>query len=136
MKIFKKKNKIINTFRIKCPRCHEGDLFETGSFSFAKPFDMYKQCPNCQLNYWPEPGYYYGAMFLSYIFTAWFCLGFIAFFHWVLGWSTGASFALLILVCIIGFVYLFRLARSMWLNINVKYEPDKAKTVKEKGVSF
>lgn len=129
MSVFGKGNKVYSTFGLKCPKCHEGDLFETGSFSMKKPFDMHGHCPHCNMNFMPEPGYYFGAMFISYIFTAFFCIGFIAFFHWLLGWSTAASFGLLIAVCLVFFVYAFRLARSIWLNINYKYKPG------EKGVA-
>ncbi|MCB9284882.1 MAG: DUF983 domain-containing protein [Lewinellaceae bacterium] len=126
MKIFGKGSKLYSIFGLKCPTCHEGDLFETGSFTFKKPFEMHQKCDHCGQNYWPEPGFYYGAMFISYIFTAWFCLFFIMFFHWVLDWSLGASFGLLLAVCALFFVYFFRLARSIWLNINFKHNPNKA----------
>lgn len=86
---------------------------------------MKDRCDCCDQNFLPEPGFYYGAMFISYIFTGWFCIIFIALFHWVLGWSLNTSFALLIAVCAILFVYIFRLARSIWISINVKYDPSK-----------
>ncbi len=124
MGLFTKGSKPYSIFNLKCPRCHEGNLFETPTFSFQKPFDMPKKCPHCGQSYMPEPGFYYGAMFISYIFTGWFCIVFIAFFHWYLGWSTGASFALLIFVMAILFVWIFRLARAIWININVKYSPE------------
>ena len=84
---------------------------------------MLKRCPKCDLNYWPEPGFYYGAMFISYIWTGWFCLFFMGFFHWYLGWGQMASFGLLFLFLGLNFVYIFRVSRLMWLNINVKYDP-------------
>ena len=74
----------------------------------------------------PEPGFYFGAMFISYIFTGWFCILFAMFFHWVLDWSLLASFGLLIAVCLLFFVYFFRLARSIWINIVIKYDPSRA----------
>lgn len=114
-------------FALKCPRCREGDLFETGSFSFQKPFEMPDVCQVCKQKYLPEPGFYYGSMFISYIFTSFFCLGFIFFFHWGLGWSTVASFALLLAVCAILFVYIFRFARSLWIHLNVGYKPEMKK---------
>ena len=114
---------IPHVLKLKCPKCRQGDLFETGSFSFSKSFEMPKQCPVCGQSYFPEPGFYYGAMFISYIFMGWFSIGFAAFFHWVLDWSLLASFGLLIGVCAIFFVYIFRVARSIWLAINVKYDP-------------
>ena len=124
MALFKKGTKARSIFSFKCPRCQEGDLFYTPTFSYRKPFQMPDACPKCGQNYMPEPGFYYGAMFVSYIFTAWFCIGFVALFHWVLGWSTIASFGLLIAVCAVFFVYIFRLARSIWIGLMVKYDPD------------
>jgi len=126
MGLFKKGSKAYSIFNFKCPKCHEGDLYETPTFSFRRPFDMPDQCPYCGQNYNPEPGFYYGAMFVSYIFTAWFCMLFVMFFHWVLDWSIAASFGLLIAVCALFFVYIFRLARAIWLNITFRYDPTQA----------
>jgi uncharacterized protein (DUF983 family) len=119
--------RLSNIFRLKCPRCQQGDLFETHSFSFQKPFDMPKECARCRQSYWPEPGFYYGAMFISYIFMGWFCLGFVALFHWVFMFSINTSFLILIALCAFGFVYVFRLARSIWIHLTVKYDPDVLK---------
>lgn len=32
--------------------------------------EMYDRCPKCEQTYEPEPGFYYGAMFVSYAFSA------------------------------------------------------------------
>lgn len=125
MALFGKGSKWYSIFNLKCPKCHEGQLFETGTWSFQKPFDMHDRCPHCNENYMPEPGFYYGAMFLSYIFTAFFSLGFVFFFHWVLLWSTGASFAFLIFILAVFFVWIFRISRAVWINMIVHYHPSK-----------
>lgn len=122
MALFGKKSKLYAIFNFKCPRCHEGDLFGTPTFSFKAPFDMPERCPNCDNLYAPEPGYFYGAMFISYIFTGFFCLGFVMLLHWVLGWSINASFIALIAVCAIFFVYVFRLSRSIYINLDQQYD--------------
>lgn len=124
MAIFNKETKKYSIFYLKCPRCHEGDMFETGSWSFVKPFNMHQRCPKCDLDYFPEPGYYYGAMFISYIWTGWFCLLFVAIFHWILGWSQEWAFGLLIAFLAVNFVYIFRISRLMWINVNVRYDKD------------
>lgn len=124
MGIFKKGTKLYSIWYMKCPRCQEGNLFPTGSFSFNKPFDMHDRCPNCNLNYWPEPGYYYGAMFISYIISGWFCILSVLFMHWVLGLSTMVSFAILIGFLAIIFVWFFRFSRSIWISLNYKYDPN------------
>ncbi|MCC7245290.1 MAG: DUF983 domain-containing protein [Saprospiraceae bacterium] len=122
--MFSKGSKAYSIFNLKCPRCHEGDMFQTGSWSYVKPFDMLERCPKCNLNYFPEPGYYYGSMFISYIWTAFFSLAFVMFFHWYLGWSINASFGLLIVFLVLNFVYVFRISRLMWINVHVKYDPN------------
>lgn len=124
MAILKKGSKLFSIWNMKCPRCNEGDLFDTGSFSFQKPFDMPKRCPTCNQTYMPEPGFYYGAMFISYILTGWFSLFFAMFFHWILDWGLFSTFALLILILGIFFVWIFRFSRSVWISVNVKYNPN------------
>jgi uncharacterized protein (DUF983 family) len=119
-----KGSKSYSIFYLKCPRCQEGEMFNTGSWSFIESFEMKKRCSECDLNYFPEPGYYYGAMFISYIWTGWFCLLFVAIFHWFLGWSQSVAFSLLGIFIAINFVYIFRISRLMWFNINVKYDLD------------
>ena len=122
--MFKKGSKSYSIFNLKCPQCQEGNAFETGSWSFKKSFEMKETCECCGLDYFPEPGYYYGAMFISYIWTGWFSLLFVAIFHWLLKWSQEVAFGLLILFLVVNFVYIFRISRMMWININVKYQPD------------
>lgn len=118
-KVSSKAGAILN---LSCPHCRQGDLFNTPTFSFKQPFDMKKKCEVCDQNFMLEPGFYYGAMYVSYGFVGGFSLAFIALFHWVLGWSINSSFALLLAISALFFVYLFRLSRSFWLGVHVKYE--------------
>lgn len=123
MALFGKHSKLYAMFGFKCPRCHQGDLFETATFSFQKPFVNKEYCEVCSQNFAPEPGYYYGAMFISYIVTGFFCLGFVMITHWLLEWSMVLSFTALLILCAIFFVYVFRLARSIYINIDQHYDP-------------
>lgn len=103
-------------------------MFETGTFSFSKPFEMHPRCPKCDLNYEPEPGYYYGAMYMSYMITGGFCLSFVGLLILGFGWSINGSFALLIVILTLLFVWIFRFARAIWINIYVKYDPTHSKS--------
>ncbi|MBN8681784.1 MAG: DUF983 domain-containing protein [Chitinophagales bacterium] len=118
-----KGSKSHSIFFVKCPRCQESRAFETGSWSFVKGTDMRKRCPVCDLDYEPEPGYYYGSMFISYIWTAFFSLIFVAIFHWILGLGVWTAMGALGIFIAINFIYIFRISRMMWLNIHVKYDP-------------
>lgn len=122
MGLLRKGTKLYGMLKFKCPRCHEGDLFKTPTFSFKKSFEIHDRCSHCDNNFLPEPGYFYGAMFVSYIFTAFFSLGFVMFFHWVLGWSTEASFALLLGTGALFFVLIFRLSRSIYINLDQSFD--------------
>ncbi len=126
MQLFKKGTKPYSIFHMKCPKCHEGDLFETGAFSFQKSFDMPEKCPKCGQRYFLEPGFYYGAMFVSYIITGWFCLLFVGFLMLVVKLTWQVSFVLLILTLAVLFVWIFRISRAIWININVKYDAHAA----------
>lgn len=126
MALFKKGSKAYSILGFKCPRCMEGDLYKTTSFSFKKSFEMHKSCPVCHQDFEPEPGFYYGAMFVSYIFTAFFSIGFLLIFHWVFDFSLMASFGMLVAFFAIFFVVIFRLARSIWISLNIKYNPSRS----------
>lgn len=83
---------------------------------------MPQNCTKCGQKYYLEPGFYYGAMFISYIITGFFSLSFVAFCMFALDMSVDMSFVWLIVVTGILFVWFYRLARSIWINVNVKFE--------------
>ncbi len=53
---------------LRCPRCHEGKLFSARALSFRFA-EMPAACPVCGQATEPEPGFYFGAMFVSYAFS-------------------------------------------------------------------
>lgn len=110
----------------KCAECHQGDMFPTGSFSLSKPFEMSPHCPLCDADLEPEPGFYYGAMFMSYILSCFQTLGFVMLLFWVVGLSLFASFFWLLVVWAVFFVWWFRFSRAFWLNLLVGFRPEKA----------
>ncbi|SMD33135.1 Uncharacterized conserved protein, DUF983 family [Reichenbachiella faecimaris] len=54
----------------KCPRCREGNMFKYALTKKWFSMEMHDKCPNCDQTYEPEPGFYFGAMFVSYGFSA------------------------------------------------------------------
>jgi uncharacterized protein (DUF983 family) len=116
-----KRSIVQSVLEMRCPRCRDGEMFTTSSFGFHKPFDMEDKCDHCGQDFRPEPGFYYGAMFLSYIMTGWFCLAVVAVVHWVFKIALIPSFIILIAITGVLFVWFFRISRSIWIHINVKY---------------
>ena len=53
----------------RCPRCHQGPLFSTSAFHVTRFADMPAHCPVCGQAYEPEPGFYWGAMYVSFMFS-------------------------------------------------------------------
>jgi len=50
----------------KCPRCRQGDIFIYPLRNILKFSAMNKNCSHCDADFEPEPGFYFGAMFVSY----------------------------------------------------------------------
>jgi len=53
----------------RCPRCHQGPLFTHSALNLTKFADMPAACPVCGQAYEPEPGFYWGAMYISFAFS-------------------------------------------------------------------
>lgn len=123
----KKGSNLYPIVKFKCPRCHEGELYPSSTFSFQQSFEMHDNCAHCGANFFPEPGFYYGAMFISYIFSGFFCIFFLVITMLALKWNAAVAIGSLILIMAIFFVWLFRFARAIWLSINLKYDPTKTK---------
>jgi uncharacterized protein (DUF983 family) len=46
---------------MRCPRCRRGPIY-------ASAFELHKRCPNCDLVYEREPGYFIGSLYIGYTF--------------------------------------------------------------------
>lgn len=55
--------------KAKCPRCHTGDIYTYPLSKIHKFSETNKQCPHCKLMYEREPGFFFGAMYVSYVFS-------------------------------------------------------------------
>ena len=116
-------------FKFKCPRCREGEVFKGGfSYSFSKITDMHEHCPKCKLKYEREPGFFYGAMYVSYALTValWIAIAvaFFVLFGRIYPWIymlTGIISLLVLLPAI------YRLSRVLWLVMFVAYKPESLK---------
>ncbi len=85
---------------------------------------MHTHCPNCEQPFSLEPGFYFGATYVSYGMTVVYMLSAFI-FNWLL---IGAPIMTALPFVIGGFVLLspmvFRLSRTIYLSFFVKYSPD------------
>lgn len=54
-----------DVYKEKCPNCNEGATFKKDVPFFAIPV-MNESCPKCNYRFEREPGYFIGAMYISY----------------------------------------------------------------------
>ena len=123
-----KGSKIYPVIYLKCPQCHEGKIFKSGfSYRFSKITEMYDHCPHCNLKYEREPGFFYGAMYVSYGLTVglWVALA-IAFFILSVEINPWLFMALGISLLLILLPGIYRLSRAIWLSIFVPFDKNLA----------
>jgi hypothetical protein len=100
----------------KCPYCHKGDVFMNNKL-ISIP-QMNPHCNNCKADFTGEPGYFFGAMYLSYAIAVgagiitflllWYLLGIRSFNTHV--------FSIISIVLLISFKN-FKWSRIIWLKI-------------------
>ncbi len=115
-----------SSWRYKCPRCRSAEMFKT-PLDIKKPLEMHKNCSHCNLNFEPEPGFYFGAMFISYIITGFLFLSIALLLVFYFKWSVNAAMLIVILVGILIFLKILRVSRSIYIHMLVKFEPKRAK---------
>ena len=123
--MIKKGSKAYSILRNKCPRCQEGDFFvRNSSFVFKGFSDMHEKCNQCGLSYQQEPGYYFGAMYVSYainvaiMVSVWVAFLVLAGNDFNIGWMIFVS----VLLGLVLTPLTFRLSRLGWINFFVKYQ--------------
>ena len=61
-----KDTKLYSILNFKCPHCHEGDFFVAHPYNLKRVGDLHERCSECNGRFTIEPGFYYGAMYVSY----------------------------------------------------------------------
>lgn len=131
--MLKKGTKIYSLIKNKCPKCNEGQFFEDNNILHLKNvLKMHKYCPNCGFKYEIEPGFYYGAMYVSYGLTVGAAI--ITFtIMWLLGLDLLTIF-IGIFVMLIAFTPItLRLSRLLYGNIFIHFDPNYKN---ESGIEF
>lgn len=63
------RSKIVAMSEARCPQCREGKMFKYPFWRVDKFSEMHDNCPICGLRFEVEPGFWFGAMFISYANT-------------------------------------------------------------------
>lgn len=110
----------------KCPRCHEGNFFETNNPYDLKRFArMNSNCHVCREDLRRETGFYFGAAYVSYGLTVGFGIGlYLLMCTWlnmdILTFLITFSTLLIILMPLF-----YRYSRLIWIHLFVSYKGKK-----------
>ncbi len=115
--------KAYSVLKNKCPHCHKGDFFETSNPYDLKQFaKMYGRCRICNEDFKREPGYYFGATYVSYALTVAFGMGLFLLLCVGLNMDVIAYLIIFSILLIVLLPVFYRSARLIWINLFVKYE--------------
>ena len=112
---------IISILKLQCPNCQKGKIFSSNNIlDLPKIAEMPDRCPVCDFDIQQEDGFYYGAMFISYVFLAFFILTIVGLFILINGGVSTIQLLIILGLVMLFWPYWFRLARAMWLTIYYK----------------
>lgn len=101
----------------KCPACREGVIFKHPlSLSQISHFaEMHGACPTCGAGFEPEPGFYFGSMFITYAFNVILVIvsGVTMYSFWDL--PEWAFIVVVFLLAVVALPFSFRMSRTLWL---------------------
>jgi uncharacterized protein (DUF983 family) len=122
--MFGKGSIIYSVAKNKCPRCQEGDFFKNSkAYKLGTFTEMNINCSSCGLKYEIEPGFFYGAMYVSYALNvAWFVTLWVATSVLVPEMTKMTQFLIIALSMITMYPLMYRYARLLYTNIFVKYK--------------
>ncbi|MBC3789044.1 DUF983 domain-containing protein [Spirosoma utsteinense] len=121
-----KGTKLYSIFFNTCPRCQQGSFFAVSNPYNLKRFDeMNPQCACCGERFEREPGYYTGALYVSYAYYTALIVGCFIVMEVLLAMELGYFLAILISLIILLTPVVFRLARLTWINFFISYDAHK-----------
>ena len=128
MKILKKGSKKYSILKLKCPKCHEGNLFVfKNPYRLKGGLKMDDNCTVCGQDFVIEPGFYYGALWMSYPVVIVITIALASFFYFYLDYSLLAFMFILSFVMLGLQPLIIRIGRALWINVFVKYDVNSDK---------
>ncbi|MFY0630205.1 MAG: DUF983 domain-containing protein [Flavobacteriaceae bacterium] len=108
--------KAIEVLTCKCPNCKEGDIFnKRGSLLLFKAPKMNDRCEKCDFKFEKEPGFFFGAMFVSYALVAAEMIASVIVFKFLVNLSYIGVLFIVILIALLLSTVNFRISRSIWI---------------------
>jgi uncharacterized protein (DUF983 family) len=117
-----------SVIKIKCPKCHEGDMFcNKNVYQYKGFFDMPDNCPKCNQDFQLEAGFYLGAMFVSYALTIALNVAVFVAFTVFKSYSLVPFLIAAAIALILTGPYIIKISRSIWIAFSISYDPNAIK---------
>ena len=105
-------------------------MFPAGTLYTPRFIKMNDHCSFCGQSFQPEPGYYFGAMYVSFGINVAFFIAIWLSLHLFIEEVTLTIVMVALLVVVIGLLPItFRLSRVLWIYIFVRYQGDESKNL-------
>ena len=126
--MLKKGSKLYSILTGSCPRCHEESMYvDKNPYHLSKLYTMHDDCSHCKLHYNIEPSFFYGAMYVSYGLTVAIGIAVFIITKVFIGLDLLQSFIAIIIALVLLTPVTFRLARNIYINMFVHYNPSAVK---------
>lgn len=123
--MLKKGSKLNSILRGSCPKCQEESMYvDKNMYKPSKILTMNEECSHCKLEYKIEPGFFYGAMYVSYGVGIAFAVAAFIISNVFFGSSLKISFVAIVATIILTLPISLRISRNIWINIFINYEKD------------
>lgn len=112
-------NSVVNC---TCPRCREGELFvKKNHYQLSTLLAMNTKCEKCGQDFEIEPGFYLGAMWVSYPFVIGFEIVFLLIGLYILQLELFWAFVFSTMLLLAISPLILRIGRSLFIHLNVRY---------------
>lgn len=76
---------------------------------------MNDTCENCEATFMPEPGFYFGALYVSYAFTITLFIGIWGILYWLYDPADWVYIVTIVIACVLFIPISFRYSRVLYL---------------------
>ncbi|HZQ22140.1 MAG TPA: DUF983 domain-containing protein [Terriglobales bacterium] len=116
-------SRISGILRQLCPRCRSARIFRSSIYlGFPR---MHPACPVCQLKFHREPGYFLGAMYISYALALIAILVLAVGLWFVTSWRLDKIAIWAVLLFLPFAPMLTLLSRVLWIYLDQAVDPEK-----------
>ena len=118
-----KGTKVYSIFRMKCPRCHEGDFYKGHPYKYSTMGRVHESCSKCDLKYNIEPSFFQGSYYVVYALGVALLVTVSVLIFLFYPDAGPMDYLMSIIISLILLSpLLYALSKIIWINVFVKYK--------------